>query len=56
MQPGEYLEFLLDRLVEVCMHAWDQRQAGGVSWGMGHAVVGQNRRAVYANGATKMYG
>jgi hypothetical protein len=56
MQPTEYVEFLLDRLVEVCVRAWNERQPGGVSWGLGHAVVGHNRRAVYADGTAKMYG
>ncbi len=56
MQPGEYCEFLADRLAAVASRAWEQRQSGGVSWGLGHAVIGLNRRAVYANGTAKMYG
>jgi hypothetical protein len=56
MQPSEYVEFLLDRLVEVCVRAWNQRRPGGVSWGLGHAVIGHNRRAIYADGTAKMYG
>lgn len=56
MQPREYVEFLVDRLAEVAVRAWNQRQAGGVSWGLGHAAVGHNRRAVYADGTAKMYG
>jgi len=56
MQPEEYTEFLLDRLTEVCVRTWNQRQPGGVSWGLGHAVVGHNRRSVYADGTAKMYG
>jgi len=56
MQPGEYAAFLIDRLVDVCVSAWTQRQPGGVSWGVGHAVVGYNRRAVYADGTAKLYG
>jgi len=27
-----------------------------VGWGLGHAVVAQNRRAVYADGHAEMYG
>ena len=27
-----------------------------MTWGLGHAVVGQNRRAVYADGHAEMYG
>lgn len=56
MRPSEYREFLLDRLEEVVARAWDSRKAGGVSWGLGYAVVGHNRRAIYADGSVKMYG
>ncbi|MCX6909957.1 MAG: hypothetical protein NTY01_18210 [Verrucomicrobia bacterium] len=56
MQPSEYAAFLIERLAEVCVRAWQQRKPGGVSWGLGHAVVGHNRRAVYADGTAKMYG
>lgn len=56
MQPGQYVTFLVDRLEELIGNAWKQRRPGGVSWGLGHAVVGYNRRAVYANGSAAMYG
>jgi hypothetical protein len=56
MQPREYVAFLLDRLEEVVVEAWRQRRPGGVSWALGHAVVGHNRRAVYADGSAQMYG
>ena len=56
MPPGEYVDFLVNRLAEVATRAWNQRQVGGVSWGLGQAVVGHNRRAVYADGTAKMYG
>jgi hypothetical protein len=36
--------------------AWKGRRLAGVSWGLGHAVVAHNRRAVYANGSAAMYG
>ncbi len=56
MQPKEYLEFMLDQLSAMVVKAWDERRPGGVSWGLGQAVVAQNRRAVYADGTAKMYG
>ncbi len=56
MQPAEYVEFLLDRLADLVVEAWEGRRPGGVSWALGHAVVGHNRRAVYADGTAKMYG
>jgi len=56
MRPSEYAAFLVERLAEVCARAWNERKPGGISWGLGHAVVGYNRRAVYADGTAKMYG
>ena len=38
------------------VQAWQSRKPGGVSWTLGHAVVGQNRRMVYADGHAQMYG
>lgn len=56
MQPTEYFAFLLGRLTEVIVQAWQARKPGRVGWGLGHAVVAQNRRAVYADGHAQMYG
>ncbi len=56
MQPTEYIEFLAKRLEDAVVRAWENRKAGGVSWGLGHALVAHNRRAVYANGKARMYG
>jgi hypothetical protein len=55
-QGSDYVEFLLGRLEEVVVKAWENRKPGGVSWAFGHAVVGHNRRVVYADGTAKMYG
>jgi hypothetical protein len=56
MQPEEYVEFLVGRLSDLAVKAWESRKPGGVSWTFGHAVVGHNRRAVYADGSARMYG
>jgi len=56
MQPTEYLDFFVDRAAEAAVKAWEARKPGKVSWGLGHAVVAQNRRAVYADGTAAMYG
>ncbi len=56
IQPDEYVDFLTDRLCNLVLAAWKSRQAGGVSWGLGHAVVAYNRRMVYADGSSVMYG
>lgn len=56
IQPAEYVEFLVGRLSEAVAKAWEGRKPGSVGWGLGHAVVAQNRRAVYADGHAQMYG
>jgi hypothetical protein len=56
IQPEEYRAFLAGRIAEGVARAWDGRAAGSVTWGLGHAVVAYNRRAVYANGSAQMYG
>ena len=56
MQPAEYAEFLTARVSEAAVKAWESRKPGRVGWGLGHAVVAQNRRSVYADGRAQMYG
>ena len=56
MRTEEYVDFLVERLVDVVVEAWDAREPGGVSWGLARAVVGHNRRVLYADGAAQMYG
>ncbi|MFD1143757.1 hypothetical protein ACFQ4C_21695 [Larkinella insperata] len=48
--------FVVNRLTEAVVRAWKNRTPGSVSWGLGLAVVGSNRRAVYANGTAGLYG
>lgn len=47
MTPTEYVEFLSDRVTAAVVESWLSRKPGAVSWGLGQAVVGHNRRAVY---------
>ena len=54
--PTEYVRFFIERVSEAVEKAWQGRQPGAVAWAMAHAVVGQNRRAVYADGRAVMYG
>lgn len=54
--PTEYVAFFVERVTEAVARAWGSRKPGSVAWGLGHAVVGQNRRAVYADGRAVMYG
>jgi len=56
LKPAEYVEFLCDRVAEAAATAWKNRKPGSVAWGLGHAVVTQNRRSVYADGRAQMYG
>ena len=56
MKPSRYVEFLKQRLAEAIDGAWKSRRKGGVSWGLGHAVVAQNRRISYLDGRAQMYG
>jgi len=56
MQPADYLRILTDRLAEVVVRAWEARAPAGVSWSLAHAVVGHNRRPVFADGKAVMYG
>jgi hypothetical protein len=45
--PEAYREFLIDKIAEAALESWNNRQEGSVAWGIGFAVVGHNRRAVY---------
>jgi hypothetical protein len=56
MQPAEYAEFLSAQVAEAAVKAWESRKPGRAGWGLGHAVVAQNRRSVYADGRAQMYG
>jgi len=56
MQVEQYRAFLIQRVADAVVQAWHRRSAGSVTWGLSHAVVAYNRRAVYANGSAQMYG
>jgi hypothetical protein len=56
MMPAEYVDFVAERIGEAVVGALNGRQAGGVSWALGHAVIGHNRRVTYLDGHSQMYG
>ncbi len=56
MQVQQYLSFLAEQVADAIVQAWNTRSRGSVTWGLGHAVVAYNRRAVYADGSARMYG
>ncbi len=56
IQPKEYVDFASKQIAEAIIKAWESREPGSVGWGLGYAMVAQNRRAVYADGHAQMYG
>lgn len=53
-QPKDYLPVLYERLATAVVQAWERRAPGAVGYGLAHAVVGHNRRIVYADGRAQM--
>ncbi len=56
MKASEYADFFIERVAKAAVEAWRNRRPGGMSWALGHAVVGRNRRACYFDGSAAMYG
>lgn len=66
LQVEEYDIFFVQRVTEAIVKAWKNRSAGSVSWGLSHAAIAYNRRAVYSkevptpgyfsDGSAQMYG
>jgi hypothetical protein len=56
MKATEYADFFVERAAQIAVEAWQSRKPGGMSWALGHAVIGWNRRAHYFNGSSVMYG
>jgi len=56
MTPEECAELVTERAVEAASQAWNSRAEGYLARAFGHAVVGHNRHAVYADGHARMYG
>lgn len=54
MTPQQYILFLYDKVGAGIVEAWQSRKPGGMSWGLGNAVVGYNRRLTYADGSAIM--
>ena len=52
----EYVSFAARRIADAVKSAWTGRAAGGIAFGLGHAVVGRNRLTVDRSGAGRMYG
>ena len=56
MQVDEYCRFAGERIAAAIEKAWKGRTPASLTWGLGHAVVAQNRRAVFADGHAELAG
>jgi hypothetical protein len=56
MQPGEYADWMIERIAGAIVEAWEKRRPAKVGWAQSQAVIAQNRRVTYANGSATMYG
>ncbi|MDD4756905.1 MAG: hypothetical protein PHG29_12560 [Prolixibacteraceae bacterium] len=52
MSPAECLDFISKRIAKGAEEAWKNRQPGGISYGLGHAVVARNRLQSQLSGET----
>jgi hypothetical protein len=55
MMPAECVAMVVERAASAAAEAWQNRAPGAVAWSYAQAVVGYNRRAVFADGSAKMY-
>jgi len=56
MPPAAYTDWMLNRIAEGVVEAWQTRAPGKVAWGQSQAVIAKNRRPFYDNGTAVMYG
>jgi hypothetical protein len=54
--PSDYAKSAAAKIGAAVKQAWEGRGPARFSYGLGHAVVAYNRRAVYADGSAVMYG
>lgn len=55
MSPAECIEYIAEKIVFGVVKAWGNRKPGGISYGLGHAVVGYNRLSSDFSGNSEMY-
>jgi hypothetical protein len=55
LKPAEFVDLLTDKLGGAIAQAWKARRPAGMSWALGHAVIGYNRRASFSSGRSTMY-
>jgi hypothetical protein len=56
MDPRDYTTFAATRIAGAVIAAWRDRAPGAIGYGLGHAVIGHNRRIAYDGGVSRMYG
>lgn len=56
MSPARYVEYAASKISDAIGSAWKNRKPGGISYGVAHAFVGQNRPTAYFDGHSRMYG
>ncbi|MCL2743862.1 MAG: hypothetical protein FWE67_08425 [Planctomycetaceae bacterium] len=56
MDYPEAIDFTAERISDAVCTAWKNRKAGKIAFGLDFAVIGGNRRTVYADGRAQMYG
>lgn len=56
MKASEYADYFVERVSRAVIEAWKTRKPGAMSWALGHAVIGINRRSTYFDGSAVMYG
>jgi hypothetical protein len=54
MTPQQYILFLYEKVGAGIVEAWQSRKPAGVSWALGDAAVGYNRRLSYTDGSAIM--
>ncbi|NLB27299.1 MAG: hypothetical protein GX820_11485 [Bacteroidales bacterium] len=52
MSPAECLDFISKKIAKGAEDAWNNRKPGGISYGIGHAVVARNRLQSQLTGET----
>lgn len=56
MSPDEALEFLIEKISDAILLAWENRKEGYYANAFGRAAVGMCRRVCYDDGSAKMWG
>lgn len=54
--PAEFREFFTKQVADAVVAAWKSRRKAKAGWGFANAVVGHNRRMIYADGTAVMHG